>query len=148
MACNYSFVVFVPSLCQFLMASARSDSVRSTATSVRVFARVRPFAADEDPAAAAPFTVNANTIDVVSEGPSSAVGGGSAPRRVVKSYPFDMCFSGAQRGSQRDVYAHVAAPLLESAMGGVNACLMAYGQTGSGKTFTKPHGSSKALNRA
>ena len=38
--------------------------------------------------------------------------------------------------SQKDIFATIGKPLLNSAFRGYNACLFAYGQTGSGKSFS------------
>ncbi len=50
------------------------------------------------------------------------------------SYAFDRVFAPDARNE--DVYRDAAAPLVRSAMAGVNATLFAYGQTGGGKTHT------------
>ena len=58
---------------------------------------------------------------------------GDARTTKAKKFEFDNVF---QPGSQAEVYARVASPLVKKAMQGFNGTVFAYGQTGSGKTWS------------
>ena len=58
----------------------------------------------------------------------------SATGRVVREFHFDAVFD--CEAKQKAVYAEMGRPIVASALGGVNGCILAYGQTGTGKTYT------------
>ncbi|CAK0809304.1 unnamed protein product [Prorocentrum cordatum] len=112
---------------------------------VRVFARVRPRGAGEDPCLppAAEAVEAARAIRVS--------GDGDALERVLAGRPLDgvaapgsvreFCFDGVFAGDagQQEVFAQVGLPVLQDFLRGINGTIFAYGQTGSGKTHSLLH---------
>lgn len=58
---------------------------------------------------------------------------GGGPTTKSKKFEFDHVF---HPGSQQDIYAQIASPIVKKAMQGFNGTVFAYGQTGSGKTWS------------
>ncbi|CAJ0870741.1 11686_t:CDS:2, partial [Entrophospora sp. SA101] len=55
-------------------------------------------------------------------------------KNIFKEYKFDHVFK--PDSTQGQVYAEVAADVVQSVVDGYNCCIFAYGQTGAGKTYT------------
>lgn len=90
---------------------------------IRVFCRVRPFLAKENPEEVFHFLSNDKLEVDLDAG--------------VKTFEFNKIFRPTD--TQEDVFTEVQ-EVIQSAMDGYNVCLFAYGQTSSGKTFTMEGG--------
>ena len=110
---------------------------RSDNSNITVAVRVRPLNPKEKERQAWA------TVDVLDEthvqvnDPDDKMGGIDYLRldkTKTKHYRFDFAFG--PNGTQEEVYANTAKPLVEKALHGYNACCFAYGATGAGKTFT------------
>ncbi|KAJ9578772.1 hypothetical protein L9F63_004980, partial [Diploptera punctata] len=96
---------------------------------VKVFCRIRPVQNDNDVTCMkvlSPTTISLSTSDV---GSNHRVGNCKEIQYTFK-HVFD------ENSSQKDVFDHVALPLVENLISGKNGLLFTYGVTGSGKTYT------------
>ncbi|CDK27272.1 unnamed protein product [Kuraishia capsulata CBS 1993] len=104
---------------------------------IRVFCRVRPLKAEENPARIEFAPMNdafKEQITLVTEQRDSMTGRTPAPKPLKKyDFGFDKVFDESLSNSK--VYEEIS-ELVQSALNGFNVCIFAYGQTGSGKTFT------------
>jgi centromeric protein E len=91
---------------------------------LQVCVRIRPLNGREvDRANLAVWSVDAgNNVCVLQKG------------QMVPKYAFDAVYSPA--ATNEDVYKQTGAPIVESAMQGINGTIFAYGVTSSGKTHT------------
>ncbi|XP_012872755.1 PREDICTED: kinesin-like protein KIF14 [Dipodomys ordii] len=112
-------------------SSTKTDPFKVENSQVTVAVRVRPLSKREQTEKAFQV-VFMNGEEVTVEHPDL---------RRVYAFTYDVSFWSfddrhPHYASQPVVYERLAAPLLERAFEGFNACLFAYGQTGSGKSYT------------
>ncbi|XP_042557222.1 kinesin-like protein KIF14 [Dipodomys spectabilis] len=112
-------------------SSTKTDPFKVENSQVTVAVRVRPLSKREQTEKAFQV-VFMNGEEVTVEHPDL---------RRVYTFTYDVSFwsfddQHPHYASQTAVYERLAAPLLERAFEGFNACLFAYGQTGSGKSYT------------
>lgn len=97
---------------------------RAPAEKVKVFARIRPSALDDyHPEGAAALRVSDENTVVIRDRQNNE-----------KSMKLSQCFTAD--ATQADIFEKVGAPLVKSALEGVNGACIVFGQTGSGKTHT------------
>ncbi|KAB7501097.1 Kinesin-like protein KIF23 [Armadillidium nasatum] len=96
---------------------------------VSVFCRIRPPEDDNEDAFTTP--VDSRTVKLTPPVTSFAFRNGSAKEQLFR---FKHVF--ASDASQKEVFDHVAKPLIGDLLNGKNGLLFVYGITGSGKTYT------------
>ncbi|XP_004439031.1 PREDICTED: kinesin-like protein KIF14 [Ceratotherium simum simum] len=111
--------------------SPETDPLKVENSQVTVAVRVRPFSQREKIEKASQV-VFLNGEEIAVEHPDMKQV--YTFRHDVSFWSFDECHP--NYASQTTVYETLAAPLLQRAFEGYNACLFAYGQTGSGKSYT------------
>lgn len=106
--------------------STRKVKVDGETENVNVFIRVRPLTKEEI------HKDCKNIIHIDREESSITLikPGGNKP----KSFTFDYIFS--EESTQKDLYRHVALPVVDKVLEGYNGTILVYGQTGTGKTYT------------
>jgi len=95
---------------------------------VKVFCRLRPLQNDEEPCVK---VISQTTVSLLP--PETGSGHRAANYREIQ-HTFKHVFD--DRATQKEVFDHVALPLVENLIHGKNGLLFTYGVTGSGKTFT------------
>lgn len=106
--------------------STSSESVESTKDKepVQVFCRLRPLPDDSEPCV---VLSSPTTLSLTSPAEAKIL------RRDVQ-YVFKHIFT--SYSSQKEVFDHLALPLVEDLLNGKDSLLFTYGVTGSGKTYT------------
>lgn len=103
--------------------------VRSSASDpVKVFCRIRPLHDDEE------SCVKVTSQTTVSLFPPETGGSNRLANYKEIQHTFKYVFDA--KATQKEVFDHVALPLVENLIHGKNGLLFTYGVTGSGKTFT------------
>ena len=121
------------------MSADCDDGKSPSEESIRVCVRVRPLNEQESAIAVA------NVWDTTSAPNTLRLKTSRRVHGATSDYTFDSVF-GVDATSDA-VYEDIGRPLVDSAMGGMNATVFAYGQTGSGKTFTMRYVTSAAGNQ-
>lgn len=121
----------VSSICRRYKPSQKKvpAKVRTTARDpVKVFCRIRPLENDEE------SCVKVTSQTTVSLQPPAAGGSHRLANYKEIIHTFKHVFD--DKATQKEVFDHVALPLIENLIHGKNGLLFTYGVTGSGKTFT------------
>ena len=118
-----------------------SQQKKGTEDNVQVFVRIRPFlprelqlSADGNPQPCVSVTDD-STVTVVESAMDTEQRQNYGENQTITGFRFDKAFWSGPH-SQKDVYNASAKKMLDTVLGGMNACVFAYGQTGSGKTYT------------
>ncbi|KAI8834352.1 testis kinesin-like protein KIFC1 [Chytriomyces cf. hyalinus JEL632] len=121
------------------------NMVQELKGNVRVFCRIRPpLKSEQSIPVLSHIKLNPQddkSMEIISTGDSSAIGGSSTT--VTKSYPFSFDKIFPPTTTQLTVFDEIS-QLVQSALDGYNVCIFAYGQTGSGKTYTMEGGKDAA----
>lgn len=107
------------------LSNGSTDSTEKTYEPVDVYCRLRPLAEDKD--ASCVKLLSPNSMTLVSPADAKIL-------RKEFQYVFKHIFT--SYSTQKEVFDHVAYPLIDGVLKGKNGLLFTYGVTGSGKTFT------------
>ncbi|SPQ95254.1 unnamed protein product (mitochondrion) [Plasmodiophora brassicae] len=111
------------------MDDTATATTTTASTTIDVYCRIRPTRR-----ASRSYACDESGTRVILSVPRRAGDGYVNNQRDTFEFPFAGVFD--QDATQEDVFARVAAPVVDSVLDGYNGTIFAYGQTGSGKTYT------------